>query len=477
MKTAYVQFGLPPVYTRKIEDGGSEGELKKAMEDRGILPVEAGIRTAGDLDRVVDHLRAENVSCLVICLKHWTRIALAVRLVRVMNLPTALYARTTGGFNGIPALTAVSAVLNEITVEGYGNKHSRFKEGMETELLLWLEAVAGYVSLRSSRLLCWGGHYGADMPYTRSDSDFLESRLVAEILTEQESVLTERAEAVLDGQPDRAGAFLSWLEEQGVTVVPDGKMITPETLRRQAALYLAARERLDELEGENIRGVSVKCHFELSTTGWGCTACFLPAFLPFSASPGGAEVPIIPTACEGDLNGLVSLVMLHSLRRDVPPLFGDFVEYNPDYVLLRNCGASSVYWAGKSPAAADSLRRVELLPNMHGRSGAAVHYETPEAAEVTAGRLFRHRGVFMMILGKGRVLAESRTRSYEDPWPHTRVDFGVDNDLLFETYPCNHGALTRGDVTVQLETVCRLADIPVIRMDSEKELEEWKRKM
>ena len=61
-------------------------------------------------------------------------------------------------------------------------------------------------------------------------------------------------------------------------------MLTPCSLRRQIALYLAARQRLAELGEHDIVGVSVKCQNELSED-WGCTGCFLPAFLCLGLAP------------------------------------------------------------------------------------------------------------------------------------------------------------------------------------------------
>lgn len=474
MELGIVYFGLPPIYNRKPAGDEEDKKLSKFLHGKGYSPHESNVRTASELETTVHEFRRQNVRILIICLRNWTRISLIVHLVRTMGIPAALYARTGGGWNGITALTAASAVLLESPGGGGENRHVRFKEGMEEELLSWLRGTSAYLTLRSSRVMCWGGHYGADMPYTRSDADQLENTLIAEVMTEQESVLVARAEDMMQNDPDRIDRFLKRLQSAGLRIERDGKMITDVSLMKQCALYLSARDRLKELAGERIAGVSIKCHFELSTTGWGCTACFLPAFLPFCFGEEGGESPIIPVACEGDVNGLIGLALLHAVNPDVPPLFGDFVAYADEHVLLRNCGSSSVYWAGLSMTPENSLGRVELLPNMHGKSGAAVHYETPAAAEITACRLFRFQGELKMMLGKGRIIAESEGSSYSDPWPHTRVDFGVDTTLLFEAYPCNHSSLTMGDLTLEIETFCTLAGIEVLRMDSETELETWK---
>ncbi|TFG58565.1 MAG: hypothetical protein E4H36_15245, partial [Spirochaetales bacterium] len=340
-------FGMPPVYNRKFDKAAPSRILEAELEGRGFTISRADIASSGDLEKALSRFRADRIGCVVVFLRHWTRISLVAGLVRSAGVPAALYAQTSGGFNGTTALTAASAALRETASGYFADSHKRFREGMEEDLCGWAAAADAYSGLKASRLMCWGGFYGADMPYTRSDPDALEGMLVREVMTEQEEVLTGRADQILSAGDKRIGAFLSWLESSGMKITEDGAMVTGAVLKKQASLYIAARDRLAELSDENIRGVSLKCHFELSTTLWKCTGCFLPAFLPFFEGPEGPEKPI-PVACEGDLNGLAGLVMLHALNRSVPPLFGDFAEYRDDYVLMRNCGASSVYWAGCS---------------------------------------------------------------------------------------------------------------------------------
>jgi len=252
-------------------------------------------------------------------------------------------------------------------------------------------------------------------------------------------------------------------------------MVTPEALDFQVGLYLAARDRLGELTaGEplgspGVAAATIKCHYEMSLTCQSCTACLLPAFLPFGEDAEGPR-RIVPFACEGDLNGAVTAALLHVLNPTVPPLFGDLVSFRPDHMLLRNCGGSSVYWAGRSGDPARSLPGVSLRANLHGGSGAAVHYETPGGGAVTFARLFRQDGRFGMLLGEGRILSAAEGTAYDDPWPHTRLALGVDPALLFRAIPCNHGTLTEGTLSREIETACACAGVPVFRCDDEEGL-------
>jgi L-fucose isomerase-like protein len=180
----------------------------------------------------------------------------------------------------------------------------------------------------------------------------------------------------------------------------------------------------------------------------------------------------VPFACEGDLNGLAGVALLHALVPGVPPLFGDLVTFGPDHVLLRNCGGSSVYWAARSNDPAKALPRVTLGANLHGKSGAAVGYETPAGGPVTFLRLFRLAGKLAVLLGEGAVLDPGASARYDDPWPHTRLSLGVDPNLLFRAVPCNHGSLTEGRLSREVEAACAQAGVAVYRCDSEQGLRE-----
>ncbi len=141
---------------------------------------------------------------------------------------------------------------------------------------------------------------------------------------------------------------------------------------------------------------------------------------------------------------------------------------------MSNCGASSVYWAGRSNDINVSLPRVSLLPQVHGKSGSTVHYITP-GGDVTLARLFRVKGQYLMYLGVGRVSDDkSEVKMREGaPWPQTYVVFDSDPYLLYRTSPCNHGCVTEGDVTKEVEAFCRHAGVRVIRCDDNSSLENY----
>jgi L-fucose isomerase-like protein len=471
LRVGVVSFDYPPFYERGAGGAAARRSILPALlAEEGHQIVQpsqdqdagrAGLATPADLELCLGEFRARGVDCLLLDLFHWTRPALALALLRELSVPCGLVANTRDGWNGITAVTAISGSLRELPEHRFLSGAPRFRDSEPQDIRDWLRGVAAYTRLRRSRLLCWGGGYGADIPFTRSDPAALESCLVREVLLEQEIVLVERARTIAAGSPQRVKGFLDWLEARGTRIRYGGRL-TPQALAFQVALYLAARDRLQELEGEDIAAVSIKCHYELSIAPVGCTACLLPGFLPFAEDAAGPQ-KALPTACEGDLPGLATLAMLHAVNPAEAPLFGDLAMYQPGFVLLRNCGASAVSWAG-------GLDHLEVKPNIHGRSGGALSYETPAEPEVTFARLFRVGGRMSLMLGEGSIASPTADSQFPDPWPHTRLVLPVDPYLLYRAAPCNHGSLTRGRRARSLEILARLAGLQVVRCDREASL-------
>jgi L-fucose isomerase-like protein len=495
-RVGLVTFDFPPQYRRADVSGKPTGigsALAATLVAAGLnvdAPVAelakrdsgaaSGIRNDEDLAFCADSLRLHRVQCLVVEVFHWARLSLVSRLVDELDLPVAVFAVTGGGWNGVPCATAICGGLREMPRTRNAALAEIFCGSQMEDLMRWINGVSALTRMRRSRIMLWGGGYGAEMPYSRSDPAAIESLFFGEVMTEQEETLTRQAAEIISHERARVDSFFAWLAAHGALVERDGRMVTDASLDFQAALYLAARDRLAALGKDSLSvppsivGASIKCHYEMSITCRGCTACFLPAFLPFGTDSEGPR-DIVPLACEGDLNGVASLVILHQLNPEIPPLFGDLVAYRPDHVLMRNCGASSVYWAGLSGDPAVSLRRARLRPNIHGASGSSIQYETPACPEVTFARLFRQDGEFMMLLGEGSILGESADSRYDDPWPHTRLSLGVDSGNLFKAIPCNHGSLTSGKFGNDIEALCAHAGIRVFRCDSEDELKELMR--
>ncbi len=486
IKAGIATFSHPMVYSSDAEREGfvrSEYEKMAGMlQNAGFEtldpiaatkpgdPLRFGIATNAQAEEAARWLANAGADCLVFNLNMWTNPHMCALLIKLTNVPSAIY--VSGGIN-YPGETTAAAVFASVTESCKSPRCcvmlERFREGGEDELISWVKGCSAVTRLKRKRLLAWGGAYGANIPYTREDEALLEDTMVREIVFESEDYLTMAAKDIVANQPGRVEKFIEWLEDKGVSIEFDGVMLTEQSLRLQTGQYLAARDRLKAYEEENIAAVSVKCHFDVSTECLGCTECMIPAFLPFFEDSEG-EQSIVPVACEGDLKGALTSAILFEIAPDTPPLFGDVVAHEDEYITISNCGASSVYWAGRGRDAGESLSKVRILPQLHGASGGAVKYLSAPGA-VTAARLFRFKGSYFMYYGVGEIKATGYSKStHGTHWPQSLVTFDIGHADIFNTIPCQHMVLTEGDVTAELTHYCRYLGIKPVRCDSVESL-------
>lgn len=313
-----------------------------------------GIATNTEVEKCARILSANRASGLIVGCWHWTEPQLVCSLVRQLAIPVMLYTADDPEWAGAVHISATGAALWEMAPNHYALHHERTIGAME-QMLPWIKAVCALDEMRASTLLLWGGSYCLRMNHLRDDEEKLKTFIIGDIVEESEYLLIRRAENILKKSNDRIVRFRRWLQKGGAKLVYDPVMLIEESFQRQIALYLAARDRLKELQRENIAGVSIRCQPELSEE-CGITACLLPSFLPFGRDSEGIQ-NILPTVCEGDIKGLLTVTMLHKVS-GAPPLFGDLKYIGDGKIIISNCGGSSAYYAAPGESTTKVLSRL-----------------------------------------------------------------------------------------------------------------------
>lgn len=461
---------------RALSEGGVE-VIDALQELRGAQAKWYGLRSLREIDAVVRGLQAREVDVVVIGSWTWSPPMFIKEFIRKFPRPLAYYTENDPMSGNLSQLAATCSSLMDWSVNEFARRHERIF-GDRRALLAWVRGAAATSRMRESALLLWGGSYAVKMDQLQDDFTRLKSFLVRDVLLEDQYILVSRAERIRSSQPQRIRAFLDWLKAMGLRVTYDPKMVTEEALAKQTALLLAARDRLEELADENIRGVSIKCQHEIYSE-YGVNACMLPAFLPFGENELGPQ-RVYPTVCEGDTKGLLTGMLLHAVNPAVPPAFGDLVSVGDDHVEFANCGAGSLFWARNAPQASQAFPGVEAVGNIHGNSGAAFNYFGVEAPAATVARLTRIDGAYWLQLGVGRELdarrflagrlGEKERTHLAGTWGKVVVDLGVKAENFVKAIGANHLHATLGDVTAELEAASRLWGIRTVRLDRDKDL-------
>ncbi|NJE05011.1 fucose isomerase [Thermococcus sp. M36] len=412
-------------------------------------------------------IAGKGASGIIAGLWHWTESNLVTAMAREAKRPLLLYADDDLAWAGTTCVTSVGASLWESAVNEYALNHVRLKGDVE-KVKAWARAVEAVDKLSKKSILLWGAPYTLGMEHLMDDLPRLK-RIVGDFIMLDQYVLVKKADKMLSDEHLRVRVeeFYNWLTEK-TTVKFDDLMLTPEALRRQIALYLAAKESWKE-HGE-ISAVSIKCQPELSEI-YGVTACLIPALFPFNLdAEGGKEV--VPATCEGDIKGTISSALLFYLSGK-PPLFGDIKYVDDDIVMIANCGASSLYYARLSENPEENLRATTVQGQCQGASGGALTYRTPRAA-FTVARLIRKGGEYRLLyfLAEGVEITEEMESKLKwgRQWPHTAIKNPLDKEGFISAMGANHLSLVPGDYTEELRFVARLWGVKAVNLEDRAEV-------
>ncbi len=428
-----------------------------------------GFYSSEDIEKAVDIFLQNHIEAIVIGCWHWAEPMLVVELARSLGKPILLYAEDDPAWAATCLLSAAGASLWETSPNRAAQVHERIY-GDKEAVLSWIKGVCALEKMKKGTIVLWGGSYALRMEYLQDDFPKLKSFLIGDIIVEDQYILIRNAEKIPE---DRIGKFIDWLKAGGTKLNFDNKVFTPDVLKKQAALYLSAKDRINEI-GKNIIGTSVKCFDELSDI-YGVDPCFLPAFIPYIEDSEGEKISI-STVCEGDIKGLLSSIILSNVSGGIPALFGDVTYVGKDYFIISNCGGSSVYYSCKSCSACDMLKSITIEKNCEGVTGGAVGYKCPPG-KMTVIRLTRSKGKYFMHLGLADAIEitkeiESKFH-YGNTWPHTALNMGVDQQLLVKALGANHLIAVPGDYIREIYHLSTLAGIEVFRIDSNEGIEKW----
>ncbi|MCF2143876.1 MAG: fucose isomerase [Candidatus Heimdallarchaeota archaeon] len=467
--------------------------LVSALQQQGFVVVDPlqtrgkkegiwAISTQKEALALLSQLQSEEIFALIVGCFTWNEPNVPLSLAEKLQTPVALVTSTNKDWPGITALASTGASFWENAKNVFIKKHARFlftREADIEKMTPWLKAMRALQHVRTGKLLLWGSGPALHMEHLTDDISTLQRlNLIEEVFTEGQYQLIQKTEELLLRAPERISAFKNWLETNQVKILYDDKMLSEQTLQKQIALYLVAKDIIKTYiqNGERIIGVSIKCQPELSVQ-YGITPCFLPAFLPFNSDSEEPEKEIIPTVCEGDIKGLITSALLYGLNPQYPPLFGDVRFFEENYFVLGNCGAASIFYAALKENPLDNLKQISLEPQCQGVAGAAIKYHTPPTTDgvVTFARLIRIAGKHYLQVGTGKIVPgkEPKVGTWGATWPYTAIEVPVEQDLFIKALGTNHLSVTPGNFSKEFAILSQMLEIPVINLNDSKALERF----
>ncbi len=330
--------------------------------------------------------------------------------------------------------------------------------------------------LKRQKYLSLGG-MSLKMPTTTADVDQWQKLfgLSYEALDQSELLVRAWEMVKWTGRPgeseyeildDRLRKAAEYLSKHGKIDLSREKLRSFSKIVYQLSLYYACRDIVDEY-GATFAGV--KCQDELSSRE--CTVCLLTAYMNNDIGPDGEDKPVIPMACENDMDSALTQLIMH-LITGKPSGFGDFRDVEDGILYIINCGQHPPYFFGGPEM--DSKAKLDLVEYMgqeifYDAGGSSVRGRTPGGHLMTVARLGRENLRYKLVATviKTVDVDPSEHERYNPSWPIIKGKIPMPDKELIQVWPCNHLGFTYGDITPALAEVAHRLDIGYTIYDRE----------
>ncbi len=330
------------------------------------------------------------------------------------------------------------------------------------------KAKAVIKELKAQKYLALGG-MSLKMPTTTADVDQWQKLFGVSYEALDQSELIVRAERMVEweGKPGesryrildpRLMKAAGYLREHGKFDFTREKLRSFDKIVQQLGLYYAG---LDLVEEYGVTFCGVKCQDELSARH--CTACLMTAFLNNDVGPDGEVKPVVPMACENDMDSALTQLVMHLVTGE-PSGFGDFRDVEDGALYIVNCGQHPPYFFGEPGMdSAEKLDLVEYLGQevFYAAGGSSVRGRTPGGHLMTVARLGRENLRYKLVASVIETLDvdPSEHGKYDPSWPIIKGRIPMSDEEIIGVWPCNHLGFCYGDITPELAEIAHRLDI------------------
>ena len=407
------------------------------------------IRSDCDVAAFGQQARQADAVSLLIHIPIWADPILAVKVQQQVGLPVLLLGNNRPDTSSLVGMLGAGGALDQV-----GCLHTRVFDHPSADALrqvrAFLRASAAVRTLRGQTLGLFGGR-SLGIATATADAAQIQRLFGVDIETVDQAEIAERARALPAEEADR---HTWWLAEQ-VGDVTYGDAFTAERFEAQVRSYLATRHLADAY-GFDL--VGVKCQPEMSD-GY-VSQCVAHLLMNGCQDADGSKHPTVH-ACEADIDGALSMQILHLLSDGEPTALVDIRWYNDETGAwtLANCGAisASFFATEQDPT---GFSGIHVMPHVFGQGGGGAYAGLVAPGPVTLARLCRRNGSYWMAILAGDVQAvdpaEANRTTAAFPQAIVRTPAGLEFAGLFGS---NHIHMVRGDVTEELVQFCRLTGI------------------
>ena len=425
------------------------------------------IRTA---QKVGEELVKANCKQIILCFYVWNFPFLVWPFINTVgrDKPLLCLSNNSGKYPGNVGLLATDGALRQVGIRTHRIIGNMDDPEVRAKVIDWVRAAQAYTTIQNEVYGMYGGHsMGMETGYFHLVPIIKTFGVTVRQI--DQLLLVEKMKEVDEREVDKA---MKWFAELlGDRIRYDGKMLTPETLRKQIRLYLAMK-MINEEKGFDFCGL--KGQRELSE--YVCIGDVAEMLMNDPYDWNGRKEPTV-CATEADSLAAVTMQLLKYISGGLPVLFMDVRLYHPDKDLwdLCNSGNHASWYASRSMDPKENFKKITFHPALEyyfKAGGASVEFDAAPGP-ITFARLglWDDKLYMVIVLGEAVELPPEERKAINEEtnptWPHVHAKLHCSFDEFIEVFPCNHILGVAGNHVRSLKYLCEIAGIEPIILGSE----------
>lgn len=430
------------------------------------------ISSVRDSKEIGEYFVRNGVKILILQYYIWDYPYLVWPLINILgkDKPILSVSNNEGEYPGNVGLLATDGALRQagmITHRIIGDiEDPRIQE----EIVNWVMAAETYMSLRGQVFGIYGGHsMGMETGYFHMIP--VQKKFGVTAYQVDQLLLTKYMERVPEEEVEKG---FNWLTKMlGDRIKYDGKMLTPEKLKKQLKLYLAMK-MINEEYGFDFCGI--KGQRELTEHVVITDVAEMLMNDPYDWN--GPKEPFV-CSTEADAFGALTMQILKYVSGGLPVLFADVRLYVPekDLWIFANSGNHASWYVNRSFNPEENFKKVTLWPAIEmyfPAGGASVEFDAAPG-EMTFARLGIYDDKIYMVIVRGESVdlpedEKKKLRDQTNPtWPHMYVKLKATFEEFINMFPANHIHGIPGNHVERLVKFCEIAGIEPIVLGEDKE--------
>ncbi len=425
------------------------------------------IRTA---QKVGEELVKANCKQIILCFYVWNFPFLVWPFINTVgrDKPLLCLSNNSGKYPGNVGLLATDGALRQVGIRTHRIIGNMDDPEVRAKVIDWVRAAQAYTTIQNEVYGMYGGHsMGMETGYFHLVPIIKTFGVTVRQI--DQLLLVEKMKEVDEREVDKA---MKWFAELlGDRIRYDGKMLTPETLRKQIRLYLAMK-MINEEKGFDFCGL--KGQRELSE--YVCIGDVAEMLMNDPYDWNGRKEPTV-CATEADSLAAVTMQLLKYISGGLPVLFMDVRLYHPDKDLWDFCnsGNHASWYASRSMDPKENFKKITFHPALEyyfKAGGASVEFDAAPGP-ITFARLglWDDKLYMVIVLGEAVELPPEERKAINEEtnptWPHVHAKLHCSFDEFIEVFPCNHILGVAGNHVRSLKYLCEIAGIEPIILGSE----------